>query len=103
MWNRYVTPSGMTRRHFMSHAAGAGAMMGASLSFGHSLRVHADELKKSRKSCILLWMGGGPSSMDIWDLKPGTDNGGEFKQISTSGDVLISEHKPMMAQQMHHM
>jgi len=103
MWNRYVTPRGMTRRHFMSHAAGAGAMMGASMSFGHSLRVHADELKKSRKSCVLLWMGGGPSSMDIWDLKPGTDNGGEFKQISTSGDVLISEHMPMMAQQMHHM
>jgi hypothetical protein len=83
--------------------AGASAMLGTSLSLGHSLRVHADTLKKNRKSCILLWMGGGPSTMDIWDLKPGTDNGGPFKAISTSGDVQISEHMPLMAQQMHHM
>lgn len=41
--------------------------------------------------------------MDIWDLKPGTDNGGPFKAISTSGDVQICEHMPLMAKQMHHM
>ncbi|MCU0717166.1 MAG: DUF1501 domain-containing protein [Pirellula sp.] len=93
----------MNRRHFMSHMAGAATMMGASLSLGHSLRVHADTLKKNRKSCVLLWMGGGPSSMDIWDLKPGTDNGGPFKTIATSGDVQICEHMPLMAKQMHNM
>lgn len=87
----------------MSHMAGAATMMGASLSLGHSLRVHADTLKKNRKSCVLLWMGGGPSSMDIWDLKPGTDNGGPFKTIATSGDIQICEHMPLMAKQMHHM
>ncbi len=87
----------------MSHMAGAATMMGASLSLGHSLRVHADTLKKNRKSCVLLWMGGGPSSMDIWDLKPGTDNGGPFKTIATSGDVQICEHMPLMAKQMHNM
>ncbi|MFN7449038.1 MAG: DUF1501 domain-containing protein [Pirellula sp.] len=103
MWSRFATPMGMSRRHFMSHMAGAATMLGSSLSLGHSLRVHADTLKANRKSCILLWMGGGPSSMDIWDLKPGTDNGGPFKPISTSGDVQISEHMPMMAKQMHHM
>ena len=103
MWSQFVTPAGMNRRHFMSHMAGAGALMGSSLSLGHSLRVHADTLKKNRKSCVLLWMGGGPSSMDIWDLKPGTDNGGPFKTISTSGDVQICEHMPLMAKQMHHM
>jgi uncharacterized protein (DUF1501 family) len=93
----------MNRRHFMSHMAGASALLGSSLSLGHSLQVHADTLKKNRKSCVLLWMGGGPSSMDIWDLKPGTDNGGPFKPISTSGDVQICEHMPLMAKQMHHM
>lgn len=103
MWSQFVTPAGMNRRHFMSHMAGASALMGSSLSLGHSLQVHADTLKKNRKSCVLLWMGGGPSSMDIWDLKPGTDNGGPFKPISTSGDVQICEHMPMMAKQMHHM
>lgn len=83
--------------------AGASALMGTSLSLGHSLQVHADTLKKNHKSCILLWMGGGPSSMDIWDLKPGTDNGGPFKTISTSGDVQICEHMPLVAKQMHHL
>jgi uncharacterized protein (DUF1501 family) len=78
-------------------------MLGSSLALGHSLRVHADDLKKSKKSAILLWMGGGPSTMDLWDLKPGAITGGPFQQIKTSGDVQISEHLPMMAQQMHHM
>jgi hypothetical protein len=103
MWSRFVTPAGMSRRHFVSHLAGAATMVGASLSLGHSLRIHADTLKKNRKSCILLWMGGGPSSMDIWDLKPGTNNGGPFKSIATSGEVQICEHMPLMAKQMHHM
>ena len=103
MWSRHLTPVGMNRRHFASHMAGAAALFGSSLSLGHSLRVHADTLKANRKSCILLWMGGGPSSMDIWDLKPGTDNGGPFKTIATSGDVQICEHMPLMAKQMHHM
>ncbi len=103
MWSRFATPRGMNRRHFISHLTGAATMMGASLSLGHSLRVHADKLKENRKACILLWMGGGPSTIDIWDLKSGTDNGGPFKAISTSGDVQICEHMPLMAQQMHHM
>ncbi len=83
--------------------AGASALMGSSLALGHSLSVHADELKKRGKSAILLWMGGGPPTIDIWDLKPGTANGGPFKQIATSGDVQISEHMPLMAKQMHNM
>jgi len=103
MWSRFAPPSGMNRRHFMSHMAGAGALLGSSMSLGHSLRVHADTLKKNHKSCVMLWMGGGPSSMDIWDLKPGTDNGGPFKAISTTGDMQICEHMPLMAKQMHHM
>ena len=49
-------------------------------------------------------MGGGPSTIDIWDLKPGAATGGPFKPISTSADgVQICEHMPMMAKQMHHM
>lgn len=97
------TPAGMTRRHFAKHMMGASAMMGTALAFGHSLRVHADDLKKNRKSAILLWMGGGPATIDLWDLKPGAPTGGPFNPISTSGDVQICEHLPLMAKQMHHM
>lgn len=103
MWNRFTTPRGMHRRHFMSHMAGASALMGSALAMGHSLRMHAEDLKKTRKSAILLWMGGGPATIDIWDLKPGASTGGPFKPISTSGDIQICEHMPLMAKQMHHM
>lgn len=100
MWNRYATPSGMDRRHFLSHMIGASTMIGASMSLGHSLRVHADTLKKNNKSAILLWMGGGPSTIDLWDLKPGSATGGPFKPIATTGEMQICEHLPMVAQQM---
>ena len=103
MWNNFLTPRGMDRRHFMSHMAGAGALVGSSMALGHSLRLHADTLKKNRKSAILLWMGGGPATIDIWDLKPGTSTGGPFRPISTSGGIQICEHMPLMAKQMHHM
>ncbi|HEX5102195.1 MAG TPA: DUF1501 domain-containing protein, partial [Pirellulaceae bacterium] len=89
-----------SRRHFMAHLAGSGAAATAALSLGHSLRAHAAELKKNRKSAILLWMSGGPSTMDIWDLKPGASTGGPFQQIATAGDVQISEHMPLTAKVM---
>jgi uncharacterized protein (DUF1501 family) len=97
-------PSGMNRRHFMSHLAGAAALAAPATAFTNTLLANAEDMKKRHKAAILLWMGGGPSTMDIWDLKPGTATGGPFKQISTSADgVAISEHMPRMAQQMHQM
>lgn len=52
-----------------------------------------------RRSCILLWMTGGPSQMDTFDLKPGTPNGGPFKAIDTNvPGMQISEHLPKLAQ-----
>ena len=71
----WQTPAGMTRRHFMNHLAGSTAAAGAALTLGNSIIAHADELKTNRKSAILLWMGGGPPTIDIWDLKPGGTNG----------------------------
>ncbi|MFN3149348.1 DUF1501 domain-containing protein [Bremerella sp.] len=93
-------PQGMTRRHFMSHMAGASAMIAPSLMMGSAIQANAQDLKKRGKSCIMLWMGGGPSTMDIWDLKPGTNTGGPFRPISTKGDLQISEHMPMTAKVM---
>lgn len=96
----YRIPSGMSRRHFMSHLAGASAMALPALTLGHSLRTHAAEIKKNKKAAILLWMSGGPSTIDIWDLKPGATTGGPFKPISTAGDMQISEHMPLTAKVM---
>lgn len=90
-------PSGMSRRHFMSHMAGASAMTIPALTMGQSLMTHAADLKKSGKAAIMLWMSGGPSTMDIWDLKPGASTGGPFRPISTKGDMQICEHMPLTA------
>jgi len=104
MSSRVDLPIGMNRRHFISHLAGAAAMAAPATAFTNSLRANATDLKKRHKSAILLWMGGGPSTMDLWDLKPGAPTGGPFKQIATSADgIAICEHLPLMSKQMHHM
>jgi hypothetical protein len=52
------------------------------------------------KSCILLWMAGGPAQSHTFDLKPG----GDFKPIDTSvPGIQISEHLPKVAAQMKDM
>jgi len=83
--------------------AGATALTGSAIAMGQTLYANAATLKKNHKAAILLWMGGGPSTIDIWDLKPGSSTGGPFKPISTNGDVQICEHMPMMAKNMDKM
>src|SRR5207253_9554287 len=57
-----------------------------------------------RRSCILLWMNGGPSQMDTFDLKPGHPNGGPFKETQTSvPGIKISQHLPKIAEHMKEM
>src|SRR5437870_5605508 len=94
---------GMTRRHFVTHMAQAAALSApAAHLLANGLRVGAADLKKNNKACILLYMGAGPATIDIWDLKPGAPTGGEFKPIETTAPgVMISEHMPLMAKQMH--
>ena len=92
-----------SRRHFLKHLAAGAAWAGPAAHFLSTLQSQAAELKKNQKSVILLWMGGGPATIDIWDLKPGAITGGPFNPIGTSGDPQICEHLPKMAQQMHHM
>lgn len=54
---------------------------------------------RRRRHCILLWMAGGPSQTDTWDMKPGHENGGEFKEIATKvPGVRFSEHMPKLAE-----
>lgn len=63
----------------------------------------AAEQNKPR-ACIVLWMSGGPTQTDTFDLKPGHANGGPFKQIETTvPGIKISEHLPGLAKQMKDM
>jgi uncharacterized protein (DUF1501 family) len=75
---------------------GAGSMSGWLPAFAD--QVAADP--KRRRHCVLLWMSGGPTQTDTFDMKPGHANGGEFKEIATKVPGLRwSEHLPQLAQQ----
>jgi hypothetical protein len=66
--------------------------------------AEAAKKPERKRSCILLWMNGGPSQMDTFDLKPGHENGGPFKEIATSvPGIKISEHLPQVAKHMDKM
>ncbi|MCA9236690.1 MAG: DUF1501 domain-containing protein [Planctomycetales bacterium] len=93
----YRPPAGMTRRHFLEHLAGASALAGSALTLGGALRANAAQIKKNHKACILLWMGGGPPTIDIWDMKPGATTGGEYKPIATAGEAQINQLMPNVA------
>jgi len=52
---------------------------------------------------ILVWLSGGPATIDMWDLRPNAPEGvkGEFREIPTRAEgVRICEHLPRMAQVM---
>lgn len=54
--------------------------------------------------CIVLFLNGGPSHLDMWDLKPDApaEIRGEFLPIHSSlPGVSLGEHLPRLAQQMH--
>src|SRR6516162_9962695 len=55
-------------------------------------------------ACILIFLNGGPSHLDMWDMKPDApaEVRGEFKPIASSVvGVQMSEHLPRMAKQLH--
>ena len=89
--------SPLHRRDFL-RAAGIGL---GGVSASGWLPVMAAELAnepKRHRHCVLLWMTGGPSQTDTFDMKPGHANGGEFKEIATAVPGLrFSEHLPQLA------
>jgi hypothetical protein len=57
------------------------------------------------KACIILWLAGGPSQPDMWDMKPDApvEIRGEFKPIATTvPGIQMCEHLPRVARQAHH-
>jgi hypothetical protein len=73
----------------------------AGLSLPGLLRLRAESVtKRSNKSVILLWMTGGPSHIDTWDVKPAMPREirGPFKDIPTRlPGVHICEYLPKQA------
>ena len=87
-----------SRRSFLrSVAAGA---VGA--SFVDVMATHAQELRRRDMSCILLFMGGGPSQFETFDPKPGHANGGPTLAINTAANnIRIADSWPEVAREMN--
>jgi Protein of unknown function (DUF1501) len=69
-------------------AGGLGSASTPSPSFGRA------------KACILVYLFGGPSHIDVWDMKPAApaEIRGEFKPIDTNvPGIRITEHLPLLA------
>jgi hypothetical protein len=65
----------------------------------------AGGLKARADACVLIFLNGGPSHLDMWDMKPDAPEGirGEFKPISTTvPGIQFSEHMPKLAKLAQH-
>ena len=86
--------------------AGAASLVGASAGSETGLAGESVESKagvRSDRSVILLWLAGGMSHVDTWDVKPDAPREvrGPFSPIETSvPGVFVSEHLPLQAQMM---
>lgn len=92
---------GMTRRELLK--VGAIGLGGLSLSgllqLEHGLRAASASRRRAR-SVIMLFLSGGPSHLDMWDLKPEAPEEirGTFQPIPTNiAGMQVSEHLPRMA------
>jgi hypothetical protein len=95
----------LSRRSFVhSGLAGLTSLGVADLLRAESLSASNDKSGASPrgKSMIVLWLWGGPSHMETFDLKPDapSEYRGEFRPIDTNvAGIQISEHLPLISQQ----
>src|SRR5205807_672880 len=88
---------GLSRRDFLNVAAASTGAVGVSLA---DLAQASTARPANDVNCILLFLVGGPSQLDTWDLKPNAPDSvrGPFQPIQTNvPGVDICEHFPRMA------
>src|SRR6267378_832962 len=101
-----VTGSAFSRRELL-RVGGAG-LMGISLAkllgAAEGASAPGSSVAPKADSCIIMMLNGGPSHLDMWDMKPDAPDNirGEFKPISTSvPGIQFGEHLPRLAQHAH--
>lgn len=100
------SPARVSRRRLLQVGTLGLASWGLSLPqlLAADARAELRSIRPTADNCILLFLDGGPSHLDMWDMKPQAPEGirGEFKPISTSlPGYQISEHMPRIAELMH--
>src|SRR3954447_15784189 len=96
-----MTPASFPRRQFLQ----AGTVGALNMAFPAmvSAGIEPDQpfgKEAAEKSCIFLWLCGGPSHLDTWDLKPNAPDGirGPYRPIATSvPGMQICELAPKLA------
>lgn len=101
-WLRWTSAAAGASWFSQSLAGWPGSPLGTGRSLAGEVagQVAATGAKPTSRprSCIVLWMSGGPSQLDTFDPKPGHENGGPVKAISTSvPGIEISEYLPKLA------
>lgn len=101
MFPTNTTHEHLGRRAFLKATlATAGGMAVANWGSLFNSETIAQEARRSNKRCILLWMNGGASQIDTFDMKPGRPTGGPFRPIQTNvNGIQICEYLPLMARQ----
>src|SRR5260370_41308773 len=90
----------VSRRTFLRSVAAGAAGLGV-LGWKDAVTLHAEELRKQGLACILLYMRGGPSQLETFDPKPGTEHGGPTQAIGTAAPgVRIAEDWPHLGKGM---
>jgi hypothetical protein len=92
----------VTRRELVR--VGGLSLLGLSSLDLAALRAASPGREKPARSCVLVFLFGGPSHIDLWDMKPEApaEIRGEFKPTATSvPGIQICEHLPRLARQMH--
>src|SRR4051794_4507837 len=92
----------LSRREWLKLAAAG--VLGPSCSGWLPVRARQGAGQSGRhRSCILLWMDGGPSHIDTFDPKPEGRGRGDLKPIATSvPGIQVSERFPKLARLMEH-
>ncbi len=89
----------LSRRAWLKGTLGAAS--GASvMNWGSLVSAHHTE-KLDHKHCILIWLNGGISQFETFDMKVGRPTGGLFREISTNvAGTRICELMPEISQRM---
>jgi uncharacterized protein (DUF1501 family) len=91
--NVRVSKDGAISRRGFLRWLGAGTAGLAGMGWLDRLTLHAAQLRKQNRACILLWMAGGPSQFETFDPKPGADTQGPTRAIPTAASgIAIAEH-----------
>jgi hypothetical protein len=94
----------LDRRTFL--VAGGLGFFGFNLASASAYASGREARRRIARSTIMIWLSGGASHIDTWDMKPDAvaEYRGPFRPVTTSAPgISLCEHLPHLARQAHHL